>query len=427
MASIGVLRLKKPNVVTASLLLVMSLLMTARAQTIFDIDFCNNWQQPTTCPTPPTFDLVNLQAMSGKWYEIGTNAKFKLFRENGMACNSANYTAVSTPPNFWGVTQSNLSIVDTGVKAMGPLSGYGVAQVSLASKGLCTNARTICSLMTSDSQLGQAVTQLATSSGQLLLLHPIEAAQLINASASVGAAINSINAALDALTRSVTSIQYINAQLSQVNGSVQTNLQQLTNVTTQATLVQSTIQQAVSSIAAAKGIVMEVTAKMLFAGGIVPMTIVPDLGKVTYLLASAELAIIVQAGEMELSLFGINAMTPLISIDNSKPVTLSSTGSAMQNNTAAGSLSAHIHGVEAPLLILAVNGLASAGYTSALLYSCVEVPNGQYQQGLFIISRTPTLDPIVVSSLLGVASFNGIQTSCDDPFVYTVQQSPICT
>lgn len=196
--------------------------------------------------------------MAGKWYEIGTNARFKLFRENGMACNSANYTVVSTPPNFWGVTQSNLSIVDSGVKALGPLGGYGITQVSLASRGLCTNARSICNLMSSDSQLGHALTQLATTSGQLLLLHPIEAAQLINASANVGAAINSINAALDALTKNVTSIQYLNTQLSQANGSIQGTLQQLTSVTAQASALQTTIQQAVASIAATKGIVMEV-------------------------------------------------------------------------------------------------------------------------------------------------------------------------
>lgn len=135
---------------------------------------------------------------------------------------------------------------------------------------------------------------------------------------------------------------------------------------------------------------------MLFAGGIVPLTTIPDLGKVTYLMASAELAIMAQAGEMELALFGINAMTPLISIDNTKPFSLSSTGTAMQNDTAAGSLTANIHGVEAPFLILAVNGFATSGYTSALLYSCVEVPNGQYQQGLFVISRSLII-PIIRS------------------------------
>jgi hypothetical protein len=196
--------------------------------------------------------------MSGKWYEIGTNARFKLFRENGMACNTVNYTVVSTPPNFWGVTQSNLTIVESGVKALGSLGGYGTAQVSMASRGVCTNARTICNLLSSDSQLGQALTQLATSSGQLFLLHPVEAAQLVNASGSVGAAINTINAALDGLTKNVTNIQYLNSQISQANGSIQSNLQLLTNVTSVAASVQQTIQQAVSVIAAAKGVVMEV-------------------------------------------------------------------------------------------------------------------------------------------------------------------------
>ena len=44
------------------------------------------------CPEVSTFDIIDISAYAGVWYEIGSTAQFKLLSEAGLDCLQANYT-----------------------------------------------------------------------------------------------------------------------------------------------------------------------------------------------------------------------------------------------------------------------------------------------------------------------------------------------
>ncbi|BBN02737.1 hypothetical protein MPTK1_2g17690 [Marchantia polymorpha subsp. ruderalis] len=422
---------KQPAAFVLAAMFVLSSLSPAALGGIleeFSSGFCLNAPNVTKCPSPPTFDLVDITAFGGKWYEIGSSARFKLTKEAGMACSQTNYT-VMTSTSFWGPRTANMSFLDKGVNAVGNVAQFGVQQIAGAARGLCQNARDICKMLNSGSQIDQALTLVATAAGKIFLFHPTESATLNAVRASVGTAISAVNVALDSLSKNVTQIQYLDSQLSQANGTLKDNLSRLLNLTLKAGRVQDDIQSAVRALADARGKIIQVAAKLVVAGGAdLPIKAVPDLGQAVFLLAAAENAILALATEVRLATLGVTAVAGLIALDSSKAGGFASAnpGVAIQNATFPGRLDAVWASKRAPYLILSVDGFPNQGYNAALIYSCTEVPGAHYKQALFIISRTPTLSQVVVDRFLGVAAFHGISTDCDDPFLYTVQTSPLC-
>ncbi|KAG6548190.1 hypothetical protein Mapa_010241 [Marchantia paleacea] len=422
---------KKPAVYFLAAIFVLGNLNPAARGGIleeFSSGFCLNVPNVTKCPSPSTFDLVDITAFGGKWYEIGSSARFKLSTEAGIACSQTNYT-VMTSSSFWGPRTANMSFLDKGVKAVGDVAQFGVQQIAGAARGLCQNARGICKMLSSGSQIDQALTLVSNSAGKIFLFHPTESATLNAVRASIGTAISAVNAALDSLSKNVTQIQMMDSQLSQGNGTLKDNLGKLLNLTLKAGRVQDDIQSAVKAMADARGKIIQVAAKLVVAGGAdSPIKAVPDLGQAVFLLAAAENAILALAAEVRLATFGVTAVAGLIAMDTRKPggFTSANPGVAVQNASFPGRLDAVWASKRAPYLILSVDGFPNMGYNAALIYSCTEVPGAHYKQALFIISRTPTLSEIVIDRFLGVATFHGISNDCDDPFLYTVQNSPLC-
>lgn len=75
-------------------------------------------------------------------------------------------------------------------------------------------------------------------------------------------------------------------------------------------------------------------------------------------------------------------------------------------------------GLTQPYWILSLEGLPSRGYEAALVYSCTENHLlGTIQQGFVVLSRQPTLLPVILDRFLGVASFLGVDLDCENPFL----------
>ena len=84
------------------------------------------------------------------------------------------------------------------------------------------------------------------------------------------------------------------------------------------------------------------------------------------------------------------------------------------------------------LQIIALEGgvPSSIGEYSVLLAYTCDANNADQDRGpitdLLLLSRTPTLPPATVISLLNTAALLGIYTDCDNPFVPTVQRPDNC-
>ena len=79
---------------------------------------------PKGCPTPPTFDTINLTAYSGHWYQIGITARFQFVSEPGLVCGRVGYTLTGhkSPTSHPAL----LSVVNSGLTILRPA---GVADI----------------------------------------------------------------------------------------------------------------------------------------------------------------------------------------------------------------------------------------------------------------------------------------------------------
>lgn len=378
------------------------------------ITFCSRARASKSCPTPPTFDSVNLQAYLGHWYEIGSTASFKLLTESGLVCDQAQYSAAS----------GNVSLLNSGLKVIGPLAIAEIGAVSLAAGGVCTGARDICYDLAPSSGISQALYYISNAKGNLT---KTDAALLSQISQKLRVSLEATEMALQVLADNIKQVQQLNSQLSQANASLPESINAIKSNVSQASQEQAAISNLVGELSEAQSQTRAIS-KKLQPDGKEAIYAKQELEQATSSLTEAAVKIATINAAMGVSLGGIKAGAATLSL-NEQPISnakvSSVQGGITQNASSPGKLEVSINGVKAPYWILQVQEDGRGGYGAALVYSCREIA-GLAAKSLFILSREPYLDEKVVEGFLKQAELYGIYNDCDDPFLFTVQRGGNC-
>ena len=187
--------------------------------------FCeraNGWDVMTGCPDVSTFDIVDMAAYAGVWYEIGSTAQFKLLSEAGLDCLRANYTLQDQS----GLAAS-LAVVNSGVRSLGPVATLGVTSISAGAKEVCVSARDVCSYLGLASAMMQSVAELRKISDMVRRQVPEQALTLDGVARTVQGFGDKISTELTMVAEHVGSIQTSDGYLSAGNGTTAVNVQQI--------------------------------------------------------------------------------------------------------------------------------------------------------------------------------------------------------
>ena len=195
------------------------------AGTLHLTSFCDratsNTTTITTCPAISTFDLIDITAYAGLWYEIGSTAQFKLTTFAGMTRVEANYTVVQTTSSSSSDgdqllhSTTTISAVNSGVRTLGPIATTGVAGINRGAKDVCQGARDVCSSLGSQSDLMQSVNELCKVAYTLADDRPDLSPTLTSVAKQVqGYASNISYVELPMLARHVKEVQVQNGYLS---------------------------------------------------------------------------------------------------------------------------------------------------------------------------------------------------------------------
>lgn len=193
------------------------------AETLHLTSFCDratsNTTTITTCPAISTFDLIDITAYAGLWYEIGSTAQFKLTTSAGISRVQTNYTvsqttsSSSSDQNLHSTT--TISAVNSGVRTLGPIATTGVAGINRGAKDVCQGARDVCSSLGSQSDLMQSVNELCKVAYILADDRPDLSPTLTGVAKQVqGYASNISYVELPMLARHVKEVQVQNGYLS---------------------------------------------------------------------------------------------------------------------------------------------------------------------------------------------------------------------
>ena len=187
----------------------------------------------TTCPTVSTFDLIDITAYAGLWYEIGSTAQFKLTTFAGMTRVEANYTVVQTTSSSSSDgdqllhSTTTISAVNSGVRTLGPIATTGVAGINRGAKDVCQGARDVCSSLGSQSDLMQSVNELCKVAYLLADDRPDLSPTLTSVANQVQGYAFNISRELPMLARHVKEVQIQNGYLSEANGTAKARVEQL--------------------------------------------------------------------------------------------------------------------------------------------------------------------------------------------------------
>jgi hypothetical protein len=204
----------------------------------------------TTCPDIPTFDILDADAFTGTWYEVGSTAQFKLSAEAGMSCPQVTYSLATTPHT--GFNQGVVfNVLNSGVQVISPLAALEVHNINQGTKDICWNARDVCSMLASGS-LQQSLAELAQVSSRVEEGSPHEASTLRAVQSKISTATENITLQLDELAYHMIDIQTHDGYLSQANGTEKSSIDEIKHAILQARQNKAAIIELVSQIANAR-------------------------------------------------------------------------------------------------------------------------------------------------------------------------------
>ncbi|CAI5494894.1 unnamed protein product [Closterium sp. Naga37s-1] len=109
-----------------------------------------HWKSPGTasehyvkafkCPTLPSVDDIVLTGHTGRWYEIGSTARFRFTFELGLACTTANYTAKGVTPSG----RNKVKVVNRGRRSVALPRRSQIFTTSLNANRIASNLRIVC-------------------------------------------------------------------------------------------------------------------------------------------------------------------------------------------------------------------------------------------------------------------------------------------
>ncbi|CAM6025185.1 unnamed protein product [Sphagnum balticum] len=371
----------------------------------------------TTCPDIPTFDILDADAFTGTWYEVGSTAQFKLSAEAGMSCPQVTYSLATTPHT--GFNQGVVfNVLNSGVQVISPLAALEVHNINQGTKDICWNARDVCSMLASGS-LQQSLAELAQVSSRVEEGSPDEASTLRAVQSKISTATENITLQLDGLAYHMIDIQTHNGYLSQANGTDKSSVDEIKHAILQARQNKAAIMELVSQIANAREELIKVAFNLFLAGYVIQSV---DITQASLLIAAIEVGIVSKTTNIGLSFTSIGSAAGL-TLNNKphikKPLSFPST--AFQNATSGGKLQLMIRGLPAPYWIIALEGFPSDSYEAALIYSCTQnlLASSTTQQSIIVISRTPQINPATLGRFMAVSGSLGIGFDCEDPFLFS--------
>ncbi|CAI5472078.1 unnamed protein product [Closterium sp. Yama58-4] len=340
------------------------------------------------CPRPPTVAQVNLSAYAGRWFEIGTSARFKLQRENGLVCNQARYTfsAGSAGSGGSGVSAGGADAGTSGVSIRVENSGRLVASPAvLQSMGsVAGNSRDACIALAN-------VSSAAASALELLQSQPQAAV-------------------------ACSQLDFHNASLNLLSNQLLLHASASADKASQIASAAATIQNASancdSSVSSAAASILTYANSLRDALNRVGSAVAPFAGSDILSISLASVASVpLPFGGIPTLVFG----QAVPSTDD--PAKLTVTFDLFPSTT-----------TEPNYWILALDGSEAEGYSAALVFSCTE-PQGSDptpRVDVWVISRSPDMPEDELQELLGVLSGYGVGLGCDNPFVRTVQDRARC-
>ncbi|KAH7331374.1 hypothetical protein KP509_20G029800 [Ceratopteris richardii] len=384
-----------------------------------ELGFCTEATSRKTCPEPPTYDSIVIEKYLGIWYEIGSTATIKLQSEAGLACYQANYSLAAELLPSQG---AKIALLHRGFPKLSAVSKQGVTRLSSAASSVCDNARHICRSVGPESPLRDALYGISHVVVEISPTHPQLASVLSQAIVNISSSLQNIDAGLGRLASNVTHIQIINGEVSQGLGTKQNNLESVNKLIRRAMSERSAITQLVSEVGIAREATIEVAkslisddsyaevaSKLLEAGQVIDR----QTKAMTERLTNAELKLIAMA-----------AASSSIMADKTEPETEWAIveGQAVQNYSSPAKLVVSMQGFSGPYWIIGLEGSAEKGYEAALVYSCIhDQKYGEIHDTLFVLSRSTDLSRANIDRFLASAKLFGISTSCQNPFLLTLQ------
>ncbi|GJP36709.1 hypothetical protein CLOM_g21185 [Closterium sp. NIES-68] len=382
------------------------------------------------CPRPPTVAQVNLSAYAGRWFEVGTSARFKLQRENGLVCNQARYTLTGAADSAGGAG-TNGSGLSLGVENSGRLVASPAVLQSMAS--VAGNSRDACIALANVSSAAASAVQLLQSQPQAAsAIADCSQVNATNEFLNIGATSRTISASVSTIASLAARISQLDFQASSLNVLANQLLLQASAAADKAGQIAyaaSRIQSASSNcsgssaasdgtntwaaVSAAAASIVESANSLRDALNWVAAAVAPYAGSDIVSISLASIASVpLPFGGIPTSVFGQAVPS------TSDPAKLTVTFNLFPSAS-----------TEPNYWILALEGSAEQGYESALVYSCTE-PQGSDDPmpriDVFVISRAPYMLEDELQELLGVLTGYGVVLGCDNPFVRTVQDSARC-
>lgn len=389
-------------------------------------DYCSRRMATRTCPTPPTIDNLDLRALLGSYYEVGTTARYKLRNEAGLVCARSNLSMDTIPPFQDRGSGVTIDVQNTGLQVVGTESVSALSKISYSAADVCANAARMCAMMDTSSKLSEAVLRISSVANHLTSSFPSDAATLSLASTMINSSVTSVKARLDGLARSITVISRIAAELSQGAGPLDPLLKALRSTVTlgsgevhdlgsivigNLTLTRTLIAHVISYTTNANYIELLFEASTLIEQEIEVVS--SQVSRIQGLLSSI--------GGPWADMIEADAI-----LTNKTQTLVVTKGHAVQNPDERGNMILKMKQTTQPYKIIALEGLPIFGYSAFLVYSCNIDPNGDPVGDLFLLSRSPSLATSSVSFFLNAATRLGISMDCDSIFVPTVQRGGDC-
>ncbi|KAL2611446.1 hypothetical protein R1flu_023138 [Riccia fluitans] len=376
--------------------------------------FCSRTLSRSTCPANlPTFDQVDLNKYSGRWYEVSVNAYFKGLQEAGGACVSAFYT-----PN----NDSSIQVFNSQTRVVGALGSSLVRGISVSAAGVCQGARQICSEIYNGS-VSQAISIIRVVAMNISQSYPKESSLLLESESKIDHSLIDIDLALNSLSQSVSQIQVLNSKLGQ--GQPKGAVAELSKIAARVNkeVFDSTIPSKVESIASARRKITKVAGELYQNEN--TREVSQQLFRAVSLVQSLEESLPGQAATIRATVAAIAESAASFAYENNEGVGgfFSLTGKAVVTS-APGKLSVTFTGIPSPpgqYWILKVADEGSDNYGAAIVYGCSEVSGGGTYQPLFFLSRQPNLSSDVNQEFLDYVHSLGIYSDCHEVLVSSSQ------
>ena len=348
------------------------------------------------CPTPPTFDAINLTAFAGSWFQIGISARSQFRDQPGSVCARAKYELRGHSPSH----QTLFSVLNSALSILRPAGVADIYYAGTTSFGVCNSARSSC----------HVIGHINDHALELLKDHPALLKNVTDA-AKIG------EAALDSAAGRIGHIQgYLN-QLSQANYTVS-----LANTTEK-------MEVNAEKLKAEDAGALRLAGKLLEDAGrkVEAMQSMKAVGK-KIRLAGKEL--VKSAKNIEKGAIQLRKTARSLAKGNGRSITVAQGAKAYKVEgegvqIKGGKLQVKVKGevIMKPYWVLAVDSHNEA----ALVYSCVNDSDGNIaEKSIFIIARSWKPDPSVVEGFLSLAQSYGISSDCEDSFSMTVQRGGSC-